>query len=200
MTESDETLFRLAQKGDRAALEALLERHLPALRAYIRLRMGPRVRRWEAESDLAQSVCAEAIGNLDDIEYRNESAFRQWLFSAALHKLVTKDRYFRAQKRDTDRVLTNLPGPEGTDPMVALVCRNLATPSEHAEEREAMERVERALDQMSETEREVILLSRLAGRSTREIAEHMDRSEAAVRALLARALATLSRHLASGQT
>lgn len=171
-----------------------MQEHLPGLRAYIRLRMGPRVRRWETESDMAQSVCVEALEQLEEFEYRGQSAFRQWLFTAALRKIVEKDRYLSAEKRNTDQIVTNAIGAS-LDPIAGLVCRAFGSPSECAEEREMMERIERALDRMSEGEREVILLSRLAGRSTREIGDHMDRTESAVRALLVRALASLARHL-----
>lgn len=191
-------LVAQARAGDRDAFAQIMQEHLPGLRAYIRLRMGPRVRRWETESDMAQSVCVEALQQLDDFDYRGESAFRQWLFTAALRKIVEKDRYLSAEKRDTDHVETNAVGARDLDPIANLVCHAFGSPSEYAQEREMMGRIERALDRMSEAEREVILMSRLAGRSTKEIGEHLDRTESAVRALLVRALASLARHLTTG--
>lgn len=172
-----------------------LAEHLPAVRAYIRLRMGARVRRWETESDIAQSVCREALAGIDRIEYRGPAELRHWLFQAALRKIVEKDRFLRAEKRDVDLVRTNAVRP-GDDESVRDVCRSLAGPSQVAIGREALERIESALDDMADIEREVVLRSRLAGQSTAEIAEALDRTEAAIRGVRTRALVKLAAKLA----
>ena len=114
---------------------------LPAVRAYIRLRMGARVRRWETESDIAQSVCREALAGIDRLEYRGPAELRQWLFQAALRKIVEKDRFLRAEKRDVDLVRTNAVR-DGDDESIREVCRSLAGPSQIAIGREALERIE----------------------------------------------------------
>ena len=196
-SESTEILITRASDGDDEAIGVLLERHLPALRAYLRLRMGPHIRRWETESDVAQSVCLEILKSLQDFAYRGESAFRHWLFTAAQHKLVERDRYYRAQKRDPARLQTGPPATASTDdPVVREMCRAVGTPSEHAVGRETLERIEAALDCLPEDGREVILLSRLAGLSNAEIAEAMGKSESAVTTMLCRSLAELARMLA----
>ena len=48
---------------DEASVEELLARHLPGLRAYVRLRAGPLVRAREAESDVVQSACQALPGS-----------------------------------------------------------------------------------------------------------------------------------------
>lgn len=197
-SDPNEILITRASAGDEEAIGVLLERHLPALRAYLRLRMGPHIRRWETESDVAQSVCLEILKSLHDFSYRNESAFRHWLFSAAQHKLVERDRYYRAQKRDAARLESGPPATGSShDAMAREVCRAVGgTPSEHAVGRETLERIEAALDSLAEDAREVILLSRLAGLANADIAESMGRSESAVTSLLCRSLAELARMLA----
>ena len=81
-SDPTESLLTRASDGDDEAVSALLKRHLPALRAYIRLRMGPRIRRWETDSDLVQSVCVEVLKNLADFAYRGEAAFQHWPISS----------------------------------------------------------------------------------------------------------------------
>ncbi len=51
--------------GDPESIEALLAEHLPGLRAYVRLRMGPDLRAKESASDLVQSACCEILEHSD---------------------------------------------------------------------------------------------------------------------------------------
>ena len=75
MSEDHRTLVEFATRGDTPALDSLLARHLPGLRAFIRLRSPKAVRDKESSSDLAQSVCREALERMDAFEYRGEAAF-----------------------------------------------------------------------------------------------------------------------------
>ena len=74
--------------GDRRAVQQLLERHLPSLRAYVRLRAGAVIPRHESGSDLVQSVCRDVLENLDRFRYPGEAAFRAWLYATALRKIA----------------------------------------------------------------------------------------------------------------
>ena len=198
MERESEILIARAGQGDPDAIGRLFERHLSALRAYVRLRGGGRVRRQENDSDVVQSVCLELLKNLENFRYEGEAAFRHWLFTAALRKLVEKDRYWRAAKRDADRVASSeRQSPSATDAL-AEVYADLCTPSQVAIGRESLERVERALDAMPEDQREILLMSRLMGLSHAEIAQRVGRSELAVRSALSRALARLARMLTTG--
>ncbi len=190
----DAELLRRAQNGDDDALQQLIDEHLPGLRAYLRLRMGPEVRRWETVSDLAQSVCGELIRSVDGVEYRGDAAFKQWLFTMARRKIVEKQRYWKADKRDIGRLVTH-GGADNRDPVADAICDALGGPADVLERRERVARIEAALDEMPELEREVILLTRLAGLTSAQVAERIERSESAVRNLLARALGRLSRKL-----
>jgi RNA polymerase sigma factor (sigma-70 family) len=184
-------LFDRARDGDREAIAALLERHLPGLRAYVRLKAGPLVRAREATSDLVQSVCRELLVNLDQFEYRGEGPFRHWLYTAALRKIVAKDAFWRAEKRDAARDLPQ-PSDPGSDPVLVAGYRSLSSPSQVALAREEIERIEKAFERLTDEQREVILLARVAGLSRREIGESMGKSEEAVRVALHRALARLA--------
>ncbi len=152
------------------------------------------MRRWDAESDVAQSVCLEVLRGLDGFTYRGEAAFREWLFTMARRKLSRRERYLTADKRDVDRNLTNA-GPDSVGPLAFEVQRAFGTPSEMAVRGETLERIERALDRMPEEMREVILMSRLAGLPAPEVAERMGKEPGAVRVTLCRGLAILARAL-----
>lgn len=188
-------LAEAAARGDARALEALMDRHLPALRAFVRVRAGHVVRAHESSSDVVQSVCREVLENAERFQHPSEGAFRRWLFRTALRKLSDRRDYHLAEKRDAFRRVPI--GDASEDPnsiresRLVDVYRSIATPSRQLAARDEIERVESALERLSEDEREVIVQAHLMGLSRAEIAESMDRSPGAVRVLLHRALAKL---------
>ena len=186
-------LARAAAAGDAGAVGQLLERHLPDLRAFVRLRAGAQVRARESSSDIVQSVCREVLQHADRFQFPSESAFRQWLFTTALRKLVDRREHWNAGKRAAAGEIP-LGAETGAIDEEALVAayQRLSSPSGHAMLREEIERLEAAFDQLSEDHREVITAARLMRLSHAEIAERMGRSEGAVRMLLVRALAELA--------
>lgn len=186
-------LAQSASGGDRDALLVLLERYMPELRAFIRLRTGPHLLARETPDDLVQSVCREVIGNLSGFDYRSEQAFKSWLFLSALHKVQDKARYYAADKRTPERAGT----PE--DPQMLSGYVSMLSPSRVAIAREDVAQFEDAFDQLSEEHREVITLHRLLGLDHEQIAERMGRSAAASRVLLHRAIARLGRLLAAAR-
>jgi len=165
-------------------LDALLQEHLPALRAYVRHRADRLVSRKESVSDLVQSVCREVIEHVDRFEHQSPEGFRQWLFRTAERKIIDRYRYYTADKRDAGREID-----EGTPtPPPAL----FQTPSRDAIAREDLATAEAAFAGLPEATQQVIMLSRVQGLSHAEIAQRLQRSEGAVRNLLYRGLAVIS--------
>ena len=177
--------------GDHAALEELIECHEPALRAFVRLKMGPALRAHESHSDLVQSVCRELLSDLSTFEYRGEAAFRAWMYQAAERKLRDRARYWARDKRDADRAVPLEPGSPSDDGIVACYTA-IATPSEFAAANELAERLEAAFDELPERDRHVILLARVVGLSTAEIGAELNENPRYARTLLSRALARLA--------
>jgi RNA polymerase sigma-70 factor (subfamily 1) len=178
------SLVDAASRGEQPAIDELVQRFLPRLQAYVRLRMGRALRQREGSQDLVQSVCRELVSHFDDFEYRDEQQFLGWLFTTALRKVQERQRYHRREARSPDR---EVGGADET----ALAAVHWLTPSRAAIGRERLERVAAALEALPDDHREVIGLARIAGLSHREIAERMGRSEAATRKLLGRALLNL---------
>lgn len=186
-------LAQSASRGDREALTRLLERFLPELRAFVRLRAGPKLRQRESPDDLVQSVCREVLADLSGFDYRSEQAFKSWLFVSALHKVQDKARYWAAEKR-----AERGPGGGGDgDPQLRSGYASLLSPSRVAIGREDVARLERAFDELSDEHREVITLHRIVGLGHEQIADRMGKSPGATRVLLHRAIARLGRLLAA---
>ncbi len=189
--DQSRVLFEAASRGDAASLNTLIERHLPALFAYVRLNIGPKLRRREASGDLVQSICREVLADAGAFRYEGEGAFRVWLYTQALHKIRHRAEFWGAQKRDPGK---EVPPPDrsGHDGGLFDAYQSFCTPSRAVMRRETIERIESAFAELPDDYREVILLSRVVGLTRTEIASRMGRTEAAIRNLLPRALAALS--------
>ncbi len=176
----------------------LLAHYLPRLRAFVRARLGKRLRRRESASDIVQSVCRELVEKRGREEFELEGQFRAWVFTATLNKIRERARYWGAAKRNIDH-LESLGDIHDLNAL-SLAYSNVLAPSRIAAARELLERLELALDALPEDDREVIALARIARLPHEEIAGRMDRSVGAVRQLLGRALRRLSKHLEEGDS
>ena len=192
----EKALVEAAQAGDNGAVDVLLDHHLPGLRAFIRLRMGPVLRARESASDLSQSVCREVLHHMDRLQYPGEHAFKHWLYTTAMRKISNRHDYYTADKRDIQReqavASTRSQTTEGSARSLSQLYQTVYTPSRDAMAREHVEQVESAFDELSDEYREVIMLSRFMGLSRAEVAEAMGRTESSVRNLLHRALSRLA--------
>lgn len=185
-------LIESARSGSKEALGRLLESALPALRTFVRLRMGPLGAR-ESSSDVVQSVCRELLAALPEFEFVGPNEFRNWLFKAAVHKLAAHTRRALSGKRDVRREEC------AVDAELGLACQRISgtTPSGAAIRKEEIERMLAAFDRLSDEQREIITDARLLGRSLAEIGAHLGKSEDAVRKALMRGLARLGNLLSS---
>ena len=186
MADLSETIHD-ASRGDHAALEDLLTRFLPELRAFVRLNMGPLAHQ-EQSGDLVQSVCRVVLRDLPSLEYRGEAAFRSWLFRACANKIRDRQRHHLRERRDARRAVS-------LSESVVDHVDDFATPSGEVMRREDLARLESALDRLPDDYRRAITLHSLLGLSHKEIATELGRAEGASRMLLHRALARLALEL-----
>jgi RNA polymerase sigma-70 factor (ECF subfamily) len=176
---------------DAREIDRLLEDNLAGLRAFLRVRAGAAVRARCSNSDLVQSVCREVLAGVDQFEFQGDAAFRNWLYTAALRKIIEHDRRLHAQKRDVGRE-RSVDEEGGMDAAVLQGYASATTPSLLAMGREGARKLEEAFDELSEEQRELITMHRFAGLSHAEIAAQLGKSEEACRQALRRALVRLS--------
>ena len=161
--------------------------HLPGLRAWLRLRMGPGLRARETPDDLVQSVAREVLLGLDGFEWRGEAAFRHWLYLKAQRKLVDKARFVGAEQRTPAK-------ERDLDALASGVVAGLVaeSPSHAAVGAEDVQRIEAAFAELPGDWQEAVSLHKLCGMSVPEVAARMQRSEGAVRNLIWRGLSRLA--------
>ena len=171
----------------REDLERLVANNLPQLREFVRRRAGARILTRESPSDVVQSACREVLEAADGIRWQGEAAFRSFLYTTTLRKLIDKQRFHARRKR---RMSAEVPlvADELDDP--ARVDRG--TPSQCAVRAESLDRLQQELDRLPPEQRDLISMRRLFGLTTEEIAAELGISSGAVRARLSRAIARLA--------
>jgi RNA polymerase sigma-70 factor (ECF subfamily) len=178
-----------ATRGDPVAIEEVLRAYLPRLQRFVHLRLGPQLRAREDTLDIVQSTVRELLQQ-PDFEWRGEIEFRAWLFQAALHKILEKQRFHGAEKRAQDREVH-----AASSAAIGELLADQATPSRIATAKEELQRLEAAIDRLTEPQREVLTLARIVGLPHAVIAERLGKSEVAVRQLLVRAMAAVGQAL-----
>ena len=169
------------------AIETLLESHRGRLLAFLRLSMSQALARRVAPEDILQETLLEATRKLDRFELRDASSFYAWLVAIARFKLAEAERALRAHKRAREEPLELDPAQSGT------------SPSAGAMRAERDGRLRAALDELPSAQSEALRLRYLEGVSLAEAAARMQRSEAALKALVTRAFATLASRLAESR-
>lgn len=204
MDDPTRTLVESAVHGDRAAVDQLLERYMPGLEAFVRLRSGKFLLAKESSSDIVQSVCREVLQDAGDFRYTSEAHFKHWLFTTAMRKIANRYEYYRADKRDPAKEVRiealASDASSGGEAQLYKTYQTVCGPGEVAAAREQIAVIEEAFAKLPENYRDVILLSRIVGLSAAEIAVQTGRNEGAVRTLLSRALTKLSGALRQSKT
>lgn len=179
-------LVERARKRDSAAISILFDRYRDKLRRALSKRLGPQYRRGLLDSeDAVQDGILAALACLDQFEYRGSGSFLAWVLRVAEREVLQRVRHNSAQMRNPERRV----GLEAAgDPTAAQ-----DSPSQVAAGHETEALIQRCLEQLSEREREVIVLRRYLDLEPAEIqAELKLPSPGAMRALLSRAQARLA--------
>ena len=169
-------LLRMAQAGDEQACNDLLARYLPRLERWASRRLPRGVRTMLDTGDIVQEATIAALRHLDTIEIRSEKAFEVYLKRAITNRIID---VYRRPRRTREEVDENLPA---ADP----------TPLDLAIGREALERYEDALERLSESDCQVIVMHAELGMNAVAIATELGKTPDAARMALGRALKRLA--------
>ena len=157
---TDAELIARWKTGDERAATELVERHAAAL-ARFAVSSGER-----AEVDeLVQDTFVRAFASIDT--FRGESSFRTWLFTIERRLLIDRRR---AEKRRRDR--TEIQEDDAATEYDAL---------DGVVADETQQRLQRAVQRLSPTQREVFALRVGEGLSYKEIADAVGTTEGAAR-------------------
>lgn len=191
-TQFKELTARL-QAGDTAAVGPLLVAAFTPLRSAIVHQMGALLSKAQVEpEDVIQEVFVSASARLPEGGFDNFGAFVAWLRLTAEHKLIDMHRALLTDKRDVRRQTPAWRVQSGTYVnLLDQVHSPMATPSQGAARDEALAVLMVRMLQLPEDYRRVIHLRLIDGLPVAEVAQRLDRTEAAIHMLFRRALKQL---------
>jgi RNA polymerase sigma-70 factor (ECF subfamily) len=160
---SDAELVDRALAGDRSANDLLIERHYKTAVSAAFTLLGD----VDAANDCAQEAFLEAARRLHTL--REKSKFGNWIYGISRQQAIL---IVRRQKRHREAMQTK------TDESKSVI--QVKSPQEQMGKMERLESVRKALGQVNEIYREVLVLKYIDGRSHDEIAKILSISMAAV--------------------
>jgi RNA polymerase sigma-70 factor (ECF subfamily) len=151
---SDESLVLRLRAGDVAAGEALVARHYLPLMRYLQRIAGPR-----AAEDLHQQTWVSVLAHVDRfVAAPDTSSFRGWLFRIASNK--TKDHWRSARREKAAK--------EGVSRIVEIESPWAGSRADGAEQQD---KLRRAIEQLPQAQRDVLMMRYYGNFKFVEIAE-----------------------------
>lgn len=180
-------LIKRFREGDQAAVNQLFTKYRPRLAVLVRYKLSERLRQSVEVDDILQDVFLDASKDIGSFVYRSPGSFMKWLSRIADHVIVDEARSEARQKRHAAEMVrfrsaSNPGGPEPADS---------TTPSRILMQKESADRLLARLDALPPDYRNVILMAKVEGLSSAEMAKRLGRRREAVAVLLHRALQRL---------
>ncbi len=187
-------LLEAVSRGDPSALGELLVRYRPDMQAFVDCHLDPRLRVRVDGSDVVQEAQIEVVRRMKDFLKRRPMPFHLWVRRTAYERLLNLRRDHRKRaRRSVDREVR---WPERSSLLLARPLVNSGpSPSQTLEAREFAERVSRAVGELAEADREILLMRHAEEQSYDEIACLLDIEPAAARKRYGRALIRLQKVL-----
>ena len=181
---SSTAVLREALAGSDRALDTLYERYGPRLLSFIRLKMGRSLRARLESRDILQATFLKSFQHMGDFEGEDGRSLLGWLMRIAEHEIRDRADFHHRQQRDAKQEEDLGDHPE-------LLARSRSALSRLIIDERA-ERIEAALESLSEAHRQVILLRSFEELSFPQIAKALGKSEDACRMQFARAMTALT--------
>ena len=154
---SSTAVLREALAGSDAALDILYERLGPRLLSFIRLKMGRSLRARLESRDILQATFLKSFQHMDDFEGQDGRSLLGWLMRIAEHEIRDRADFHHRQQRDAKQEDTLCDHPE-------LLARSRSALSRLILDERA-ERVDAALESLTEAHRQVVLLRTILAKS-----------------------------------
>jgi RNA polymerase sigma-70 factor (ECF subfamily) len=186
-------LIRRARKHEAGTLERLLESYRHYLKLLARTGIDASLQGKADPSDLVQETFLKAHQHFGQFRGKSEAELTVWLrqiLARNLADLVRRYHLAESRRSGRERSLEQLLNAS-SEALDNLLADAAGSPSESAQRRELSVVLANALAELSDEQREVIVLRSLEERDWPEVARRMGRTTGAVRMLWVRALKRL---------
>lgn len=178
------------KEGDSDSLARFFEVRRSDLLAVILSKMGPALRTKVEAEDIFQEVCSTAVQSLHKVQISESGPFG-WLCEIADRRIIDQQRKFAAGKRDSGRE-TGIHGKgEGDVGLVNLLVASITSPSRAFSRNQKEFKLIQAMKELPENQQQVLDLRYSKGKSSKEIAAEIGKSDGATRVLITRSLQKL---------
>ena len=152
-------LVRQVRKGVEGAIDELLQRYQARMRRIIAIKMGAGLRRHLDVDDVLQEVFLISFQKIDRLELHSKASILQWMAKIADNVLLSKVRYFSAQKRSVGKEVPIQELTSSGDDGCIQISDPGTTPPQGAVRNELQEMVDMRVERLEPANyREVILL------------------------------------------
>ena len=150
----------------------------------VHYKMSPELRVVIDAEDILQEVFLTAAQDMGKFTYQSPGSLMAWLSRISDHVIVDAARYQRRGKRHAENMLRfrSRSNPAGPDPV------HSETPSRVFARKEGLQILLKKLDVLPAEYREMILMAKFEGLTTKEISERVKKSRESVALTLHRAL------------
>ena len=177
-------LVRRARRGDRAALELLLDAALTPIYRFVAIRVAP----GPAVDDVVQETFLAAMSSISALRGDDDAAFTKWLLGIARFKVA--DHHREQYRRPTDSLA-------GEDTLAESISVGVESVEDVVMDRARSTRLREELRNLTPEQEEVLTLRYVMGYDNHQVAAITGRNVGAVKALQHRALGTLERRLSA---
>lgn len=182
MVESDSSLVERAQSGDAQAYDILVERYHEKM-LYLAVDL---TKNFEDAQDVAQEAFIKAYQKLD--QFRGNAKFSTWLYRITSNLAIDHYRKRKRKREDSmDDSYKQLPGKDKSESLITGNESSLATGRRNA-------KIRKAIEDLSDQQKTAVVLKFFHGKTSIEIGEIMECSDATVRTHIYRAMKNL-KHL-----
>ncbi len=191
MSDSEQALVERIRAQDADALAEFVQLKSPQLLAFIQKRMSGALRRKVEPADILQELSSSAVTALNDMDLSSRDPF-SWLCQQAERRIIDAHRHhIGAQKRTADREVGLESSREDSGGMKDLIVASMTSPSQAFTKQQREYHLLEALKDLPDDAREAIRLRYVEGWGSKEIADHLGKTDGAIRVLLSRTLSRL---------
>jgi len=174
-------------------LAAFMESHRRQLLAYVDRNIGPALRSRLEPDDIVQEVIISALASPEQFNVEGRDPFRL-LCQLAEQRIIDAHRHHvGAKKRSSSREVSMDAPAGGSDGFgfVDLLVASITSPSQAFSKVQKEFRLQQAIAELSEEQKEILRLRFVEGLPTKDIAERLGKSDGAIRVMLTRTVAQL---------
>jgi len=194
----EDNLVRKVRTGDSAALAELMELFRSQLVATANRKMSEVLKRSVEPDDVVQEAVAYCLQAFPGLDHAHLDPM-PWVHQVLERRIVDAHRHFAAQKRAADKGIPLSGGTDSRPGLIDLLVASMTSASRAFARNRREERLLQAMQQLTQEQQDALRMRYVENRPSKAIADHLHKSDGAVRVMLTRSLRQLEGLLDDGK-